>query len=295
MQCPICLNNDKFKLIQEPNYNLFEHPENYTMYRCGICKTSFAQPFKAAESDFYNYSVPDWRWEFDEFLKDFEDIDETTTILEVGCNRGNFLEKIKQCDTNNLYGLDFNQEAINKAREKGLNCYANTLEAFQQEHPGLKFDIICFFHVLEHLDQPDEFLKTLSSMLTQKGKIVFSVPNPERIMLACGRDTWDFPPNHLTRFSLAGIKQLLSRASFMALSIKTEPKNLNLLSFLSFKVYYFFLGFGIHWPYDSNQSKILKILFKLPLFIVLAPLASYTYFKNRSKSGLALYLICEKK
>lgn len=297
MKCPICLSNSNFKLIQEPNYNLFSYPLNYSMYGCGSCDTAFAHPFEAAQSDFYDYTVPDWRWEFGEFINDFNHIDEHTKILEIGCNRGNFLEQIKHKNRKNLYGLDFNQEAIAKARSKGFNCYATTLESFQQQNPELKFDIICFFHVLEHLDQPEDFFNTLFGMLTKEGKIVFSVPNPNRIMLACGRDSWDYPPNHLTRFSLPGIKQFLNRLNFKPVSIKAEPKDLNFLSFLSFSVYYFLHKIGIKWPYDteSNISKLKKIIFKLPLFICLSPLAAVKYYKSRSKSGLALYIICQKK
>ena len=45
-----------------------------------------------------------------------------------------------------------------------------------------KFDIITFFEVLEHLDNPLYFIEGVVKLLKPNGKLVISVPSRERLL-----------------------------------------------------------------------------------------------------------------
>ena len=46
----------------------------------------------------------------------------------------------------------------------------------------IKFDIIIFSYVLHHMDNPIEALRKAKDMLSEEGKIIFSVPG-EKIFI----------------------------------------------------------------------------------------------------------------
>jgi hypothetical protein len=66
--------------------------------------------------------------------------------------------------------------------------------------------------VLEHLVDPLGTLKQLLHLFPRT-VILASVPSPFRIRAVQGpREAWDWPPNHLTRFTPRGLFQLFKRA-----------------------------------------------------------------------------------
>ena len=46
-----------------------------------------------------------------------------------------------------------------------------------------EFDVICMFHVIEHLSNPDEYLKDLYSLLKPGGVLICETPNSEDALL----------------------------------------------------------------------------------------------------------------
>ena len=58
----------------------------------------------------------------------------------------------------------------------------DNLEALDLERLGnIKFNTILALHILEHLEDPINFLKTMKSLLADKGKIIIVVPNAESL------------------------------------------------------------------------------------------------------------------
>lgn len=60
-----------------------------------------------------------------------------------------------------------------------------------------RFDIISFFEVLEHLDNPVRFIEHIRGLLKPGGHIIPSVPNRNSFLDTLAES--DYPPNHLTR------------------------------------------------------------------------------------------------
>lgn len=103
------------------------------------------------------------------------------------------------------------------------NVSAARPEKFLAAHPQTNFDVVTFFEVLEHQENPQWFLDVAKKFLSDEGCIAMSVPNRNRWQKA--PDTLDYPPNHLTRWSPNALRNFLERNGFEILSLREEPLN----------------------------------------------------------------------
>ena len=70
---------------------------------------------------------------------------------------------------------------------------------FNKAFPEGKWDTIVAFQIIEHVDDPDNFVKEIAKHLSEKGILVFSVPH----MMPS--------PDHKTLFNEKSIKELVSK------------------------------------------------------------------------------------
>ena len=105
------------------------------------------------------------------------DRDEELKILEIGCDCGGTLFKIKKLFNNaQLYGTDINEAALEFASEF-LKTSVNNIEEHNLDFGVSGFDIIIFGDVLEHLRDPLGVLLYCKEILKKGGRIVASIPN----------------------------------------------------------------------------------------------------------------------
>ena len=86
--------------------------------------------------------------------KQFKKILNNKSVLDYGCGSGNFLKKIK--NTNRLYGVEVSQNQLKNLMNFKNLTIRKSISAFKN-----KFDVICLFHVLEHLPNQIKILKDL--------------------------------------------------------------------------------------------------------------------------------------
>jgi len=106
--------------------------------------------------------------------------------------------------------------------------HANSLEQFIASDGGARFEAVLFFHLLEHLPDPFRFLTICRSVMSHDGILILSVPNERRLFLKIGREWWDKPPHHLTRFSETGLRRLLERTGFEVAASRFQPTDRSL-------------------------------------------------------------------
>lgn len=300
MDCPACGYSSKgrFKFIETHSLNFKTENLFYSIYQCPECLSEFADPMKPASSDWYiaRGEYYGWRWEFGEFIKDIIKLLPTGKILEIGCGEGIVLAELKGYGYD-VIGLDINNKAIEKAKTRGFNAYPATVEEFICQFPLIKFNAIIFFHVLEHLESPSDFLANLKTILEEKRLIFLSVPNPNRIRLALSREDWDYPPHHLLRFSFDGIQRLLKRSGFRLLKIKEQPNDL-LMSYVasSIEIDVFLKNYFLIDILQFNRyfRNIVRFPFGLAFISKKLFFALSALIKNPGKKGNSLYIIAMK-
>jgi len=161
----------------------------------------------------------DWKWEHDMAA---ERIKPSDLVLEIGCGKGGFLERIRQKGVS-CVGLEMNRDAMETARGRGLDVRDASVEAHVSENRG-RYDLVCAFQVMEHIPQVGEFLSACLEVLKPGGKLVLSVPNNDALMFQLP----DFlainaPPHHM---GLWGINALLSLSKIFPLrldAVEHEP------------------------------------------------------------------------
>jgi SAM-dependent methyltransferase len=143
-------------------------------------------------------------------------------LLDLGCGVGNFLAAARDAGFE-VAGVELNQNAARIARERyGLRDISAMRPAdFWATRPKEKFDVVTFFEVLEHQEDPQSFVNVAKECLDDGGFLAMSVPNRNRWQK--GIETLDYPPNHLTRWSPGALRNFLERNGFEVLTMQEEP------------------------------------------------------------------------
>lgn len=143
-------------------------------------------------------------------------------LLDVGCGVGNFLAAAQRRGFD-VTGLEINRNAAEFARSHyGLKkIFVGRLEQYWQGCQGETFDVVTFFEVLEHQENPRAFLNAAKRFVAESGFVALSVPNRERWQAKF--ETFDYPPNHLTRWSPLALRNFLEANEFDVLTIRQEP------------------------------------------------------------------------
>lgn len=100
----------------------------------------------------------------------------TSKILEVGCGNGSNLTRLNKWGYKNTYGIDISKLFIKEAKRRGLkNVYSYNGEKlpFSDNY----FDLISSFNVLEHVENPKQYLGEQVKKLKKEGVIILGCPN----------------------------------------------------------------------------------------------------------------------
>lgn len=96
-------------------------------------------------------------------------------IIDIGCSGGELLADLMQLGYDNLYALDYSEEAIRICREKGIsNAYV--MDGHNPEFPEGYFDLIIASDSLEHLKDDQLALANWSRILKPGGLLFVFVP-----------------------------------------------------------------------------------------------------------------------
>ena len=133
-------------------------------------------------------------------------------VLELGCGNGGFLRQIKEV-ASEVVGIELMDEERDRISKEGIRVYRSLAEA-----EG-KYDVICMFHVIEHLNTPDEYLKMLYKVLADDGKFICETVNVDCALSSYYRnsayDDFTFWSEHVILFNSDTLEQLINRNGFV--------------------------------------------------------------------------------
>ncbi len=149
--------------------------------------------------------------------KQFKKILNNKSVLDYGCGSGNFLKKIK--NTNRLYGVEVNQNQLKNLMNFKNFTIKKSISAFKN-----KFDVICLFHVLEHLPNQIKILKDLKLKMKNKSKIIIEVPHANDILFSIIKNNsfkkFTFWEEHLVLHTKKSLKKVLVSSGFKNINVK---------------------------------------------------------------------------
>ena len=97
-------------------------------------------------------------------------------FLDIGCGNGKILSLLRENGYESGYGCDISKVFINAAKKKGLKnvfYYDGINFPFKENY----FDLVGSFNVLEHVEDPEEFLESQVKILKKRGHIIVGCPN----------------------------------------------------------------------------------------------------------------------
>jgi SAM-dependent methyltransferase len=198
-----------------------DFPINLKVYKCDIC--SFVQLNQSLEDDFYDdyvmtvsHSYLMNKFQFEQAKNFVEQYGlQGVRIIEIGCGDGNFLTHLKKFAPLSIGlepSLSFRQLAIEKGHEI-LSDYVSS----DSDLPGAPYHAFITREVLEHVPNPNEFLKSISRSLSEGAIGLVEVPCLEKALRK--NRFYDFFADHLNYFSLSSLKFVLEKNGFTVLEL----------------------------------------------------------------------------
>jgi SAM-dependent methyltransferase len=129
-------------------------------------------------------------------------------LLEIGCGTGNFLAFISSKVDIDAKGIDTHAPSVEACTSRGLSAMHLDLAQFIERYPDAKYDVVCAFHCLEHVDDPRTLVRIMSKALAPEGRIIISVPYSPTSTDAIYPDCTNLPPHHLTQWNKESLAQL---------------------------------------------------------------------------------------
>ena len=208
--------NQYFKTVNE----IFIYEDQATKYR-------FYYPFHIdGDGAFYEqlqkfswYYMP-WKWEHEKCLNLLTN---ESSILEVGCASGEFLQKVVDIKKIEAVGLELNKKALKIGQEKGLDIRDQRVEVHAEEFSE-HYEVVCSFQVLEHISKVKSFVEANLKCLKKGGKLVFCVPNNDSFTkYNWENDILNMPPHHMGLWTRAAFEGLGKVFDLQLKDIHYEP------------------------------------------------------------------------
>ncbi len=230
--CPLCRSNNiinleslsvkKLNIIYLKSFNIENAlKSDYLNYlKCQSCGLGFFDPMETGDEYFYEkLQIHDWYYMDDkEEFNIAQKFVSAGNILEVGSGKAAFAEYI---DKEKYTGLEFNDEAIKKASDKGINLLKESIEDHSTK--GYSYETIVSFQVLEHVSSPRSFIQGCVDCLIPGGKLIIGVPSQDGLSGLESNNILDLPPHHVTHWSEETLRKVADLFDLKCIAIQHEP------------------------------------------------------------------------
>ncbi len=140
---------------------------------------------------------------------------EGRTVVEIGCGKGEFLSLL--CARAGSRGLGFDPTFSGEVASDGIEVVRDYYGPATGTH--LEAELVLARHVLEHLAEPVEFLRTIRSTAGEATPVYLEVPNAESVFSPAGM--WDLLYQHVAYFSRPALSAVVRRGGYEVSDLRT--------------------------------------------------------------------------
>ncbi|MFH0714648.1 MAG: methyltransferase domain-containing protein [Candidatus Diapherotrites archaeon] len=172
------------------------------------------------------------------YLLEFARLKKSDIVADVGCGSGIVSEKISP-HVKKVIGVDLSAGSISFAQKRAKklklkNISYKTGRAEKIPLPNNSIDVCILSHVIEHSKQPHKALQEAKRVLRKGGKLIIATPNYHSMwplaeflfdktlakQKIAGKN-YSLEEQHVSRFSHAGIRKMVSEEGFRVEGEKT--------------------------------------------------------------------------
>jgi 2-polyprenyl-3-methyl-5-hydroxy-6-metoxy-1,4-benzoquinol methylase len=145
--------------------------------------------------------------------------EKTPSALDIGCAAGALPVMLKDRGWT-VRGVEISEPQAAYCRERGLEVSVLSLE--ENRFPSHCFDAVHASHIIEHLNNPDVFVREVLRILKPDGRFYITTPNIAGLQARIFGNRWrSVIFDHLYLFSVRTLSMLLVRAGFTLEKVKT--------------------------------------------------------------------------
>lgn len=140
-------------------------------------------------------------------------------ILEIGCGDGFFLKALKDKGYKNIFGVEPSKRMALK-RSVDLQKRIKVSIFKKKLFPEHFFHLICCFHTLDHVADPNQFLKETNLILQKKGIALFVIHDTGALSVKLFKERSPiFDVEHIYLFNQENISKIFIKNNFKVLKV----------------------------------------------------------------------------
>jgi len=220
------------KNISKNTYSARRLPDkiHHRIVKCIRCSLVFSSPIISSQKifKFYKESLCNYGDQIPYLIKTYfklvndikKSLPKNPKVLEVGCGNGFFIKAlIDKHFTKNVFGVEPSKTIISQAdsfikNKIKLNIFKPNL--FQKN----SFDLICCFHTLDHMIDPNQFIRGARAILRKNGYIIIVVHDTEGLSVKLfGEKSAIFDIEHIYLFNKKTLRKIFVRNSFKVIKV----------------------------------------------------------------------------
>jgi SAM-dependent methyltransferase len=199
---------------------------------CDGCGLIRADPLVAGDAVFYALAYrrtryPALKWEHRVTGRALEARSPgARSLLELGAGDGAFLRSVvpARFRPEEVLATEYSDYGRRAVEALGVRCLPLDARALPRDLDG-RFDVVCLFQVLEHLDGLDELFERIGRLARRRATLFVAVPSAARVALHEAHGALlDMPPNHLTRWTAGALEALGARHGWRLAEHRVEPE-----------------------------------------------------------------------
>ena len=197
---------------------------HYRFVKCRNCNLIFSNPILEEKEIKRLYSVSSFTYSLESkyvgktyleyFLRNISPPYNDKRVLDVGCGNGFFLDELQKIGVKNVYGIEPGKSSVKSAPER-LKSKIKLGELIPGSFINNSFDVVCCFHTLDHVVDPNSFIKNARDILKKKGKILFIVHDTNGLSVKLfGEKSAIFDIEHIYLFNQNNLKKIFRLNGF---------------------------------------------------------------------------------
>lgn len=140
------------------------------------------------------------------------------SVLDVGCGDGAFLSLMGDFGSQVIHGVEPSRDAASQCLDPRVEFKSATLDNLE---PSLKYDAVCLFQTIEHVQDPKNLIRQLATRMKADGSLfVICHDRLSPVNRVLGSRSPIFDIEHLQIFTTAGIRLLVETCGLQVTTLQ---------------------------------------------------------------------------